>query len=343
MGFPDILARTLNTKGIIALTQRRPEEAQALLSHAVKIATEHDLTDLSLGAYFNLAESLGQGDRYDDAIAIYERARALARRVGDRPLEWATTCELVYLAMATGRWDQAMDLRSEVDLAEPGALLSCFVLPIAVVPILAARGQFDEAQSLLASFDEFRTSADLQTRGAIAAATSALLGALGRLDDAINAAREALAANPGGPSTQTVKIALVAGTEAALAAKNVRSAEEFLDVLGELLPGEIAPFLRAQDLRLRSRLAAARGDDAGVETGFRSAVGSFRELGVPFWMAVTLLEHVEWLGEHHRPADAERLLTEAREVFERLGARRWIERLEQVSIPVDSTTAEAAS
>jgi hypothetical protein len=42
----------------------------------------------------------------------------------------------------------------------------------------------------------------------------------------------------------------------------------------------------------------------------------FLEIGVPFWRAVTLAEHAEWLARHNRADDAEPLLLEARETFQ---------------------------
>ena len=50
-----------------------------------------------------------------------------------------------------------------------------------------------------------------------------------------------------------------------------------------------------------------------------------------FWLAVTLLEHGEWLvGGQGRAGDAEPLLAEAHEIFDRLEARPWLERLDAV-------------
>jgi hypothetical protein len=46
----------------------------------------------------------------------------------------------------------------------------------------------------------------------------------------------------------------------------------------------------------------------------------------PFYLAVTVLEHGESLLEQEQPNDAARLLIEARETFERLGATPWLER-----------------
>ena len=42
------------------------------------------------------------------------------------------------------------------------------------------------------------------------------------------------------------------------------------------------------------------------------ATGMFRELGMPFYLAVTLLEHGEWLESQGRPEEAVPRLTEAR-------------------------------
>ena len=85
-------------------------------------------------------------------------------------------------------------------------------------------------------------------------------------------------------------------------------------------PGLRSPYLGAQALRFRARLAAS---DEAPSSSFEAAAKRFRELGVVFWLAVTLLEHGELTGD-------ESLLDEAREIFERLEARPWLERLEKV-------------
>ena len=59
----------------------------------------------------------------------------------------------------------------------------------------------------------------------------------------------------------------------------------------------------------------------------------FDDHGLVFWLAVTQLEHAEWLVGQDRGAEAERLLDEARETFERLEAAPWVRRLEAVASP----------
>jgi len=48
---------------------------------------------------------------------------------------------------------------------------------------------------------------------------------------------------------------------------------------------------------------------------------------VPFYLAVTLLELSEWLVAQGQREQSEPLLAEAREIFERLEAKPWLERV----------------
>jgi hypothetical protein len=69
----------------------------------------------------------------------------------------------------------------------------------------------------------------------------------------------------------------------------------------------------------------------------------FRELAVTFYLAVTELESSEWLVAQGRGEEAEPLVAEAREIFERLEAKPWLERLMQLSPIGRETEAVTAS
>jgi hypothetical protein len=58
---------------------------------------------------------------------------------------------------------------------------------------------------------------------------------------------------------------------------------------------------------------------------------------MPYWLAATLTEHSEWLISQERPAEAQPLLAEAREIFQPLQPRPWLER---VAAAEASTPAE---
>jgi len=122
-----------------------------------------------------------------------------------------------------------------------------------------------------------------------------------------------------------VRLGLVAELEAAMLLDTPR-AEGLVADLERLRAGETTPFLMAQAARFRARLSAAR-DDAG----FSSAVAAFRDLSTPFWLAVTLLEQGEWLTARALSSEAAPLLAEAQEIFTRLHASPWQERLARVA------------
>src|SRR5262249_20731645 len=92
-------------------------------------------------------------------------------------------------------------------------------------------------------------------------------------------------------------------------------AEELLQIIEGVPAGTRPPYLDAQARRFRARMDRD-------PSGFEVAAATFRELDLPFPLAVTLLENAELAG-------SETPLAEARETFERLEARPWLERLER--------------
>jgi hypothetical protein len=109
---------------------------------------------------------------------------------------------------------------------------------------------------------------------------------------------------------------MVQALEALLGLGDRARAEELLEEIEALKPGVRPPYLEAQALRFRARLDSD-------PSGYEAAAERFRELSLPFWLAVTLLEHGELTGD-------ESSLAKAREIFEGLKATPWLERLERV-------------
>ena len=135
-----------------------------------------------------------------------------------------------------------------------------------------------------------------------------------------------------GTSHQTVKTGFVEAVDAALTLGQHDKAETFIRRIDGLRPGEKPPFVLAHASRFSARLAAARGEHEDIEARFTDAERIFREFRITFWLAVTELEHAEWLRDQGRADEAEPLLTEAREIFERLEAGPWLERASGVAV-----------
>jgi hypothetical protein len=118
----------------------------------------------------------------------------------------------------------------------------------------------------------------------------------------------------------TVKLGLVEALECAFALGDSDKARELLGIIEALRPGDRPPLLEAHAHRLRARLE-------GNEVGLEAATARFRQLDMAFYLAVTLLEHGEWLVRQDQPNRAQPLFAEASDIFERLEARPWLERV----------------
>jgi class 3 adenylate cyclase/tetratricopeptide (TPR) repeat protein len=322
---PEILSQALNTQGLIASYSGRSEQSLALLKHSLEIALEHDLTAAALRAYNNLGDLLDRRDRYEEAIDLHRRGLALARKAGDRFQGWRLIGELSWCLQRTGQWAEALDLGAEVPEDQ---LVWALSFPNTAVEIAAARGDPAEARRVIERISELKDSADVQERSAFAAVNATALRAEGRFEEALAASEEAIEAATllgAGVSVDT-KIALGEALESALLLGRLDTVEELVGRIDEIQPGKRPPFLWAQAARFRARVGAARGELDGVEQGFKTAEAVFREHGLTFFLAITQLEHGEWLTGQGRADDAEPLLAEAREIFERLEATPWLER-----------------
>jgi tetratricopeptide (TPR) repeat protein len=328
---PEVLAEALNTQGLIASFNGRAEQSLALLKHAHEIALEHDLTSAALRAYNNLADQLERRDRYEEAIELGRQGVALARRAGDRTFEWYLLGELASCFLRTGQWAEAQALVAEMpETAYPefGIVIGVFAIELAV-----GRGDVAEASRVLSLLTQYEGSADFADRAGFAVARAMVLRAEGRNEDALSASEEALESLDvvGARDSADAKIALAEGLEAALALGRLEKVEELIARIEAFPLGKRPPILRAQAARFQARLAAARGRHGEAEQGFKTASAIFREHGLTVLLAVTELEHAEWLVDRARRSDAESLLTEAREIFERLEATPWLERCDALA------------
>jgi class 3 adenylate cyclase/tetratricopeptide (TPR) repeat protein len=326
---PEVLSHGLNTQALIVSFSGRTEQALALLKHALELALEHDLTAAALRAYNNLGDLLDRADRYEEAIALQRQGLALARKAGYRVNEWRLIGELSAYLSLTGQWTEAFELASEVPTEQLSR--NAIAVSYTLVTLAVERGQIEEARQIVALLSELEDSADVQERGTYAASRARVLRAEGRLADALASSLEAIRLSEllgGGTVGAEAKIAFEIALDSALLLGRYEEVDELLARIDSIPPGRRPPSLRGQSARFRARLAAARGEHDGVEQGFKTAAGIFREHGLTFPLAVTELEHGKWLVEQGRSDEAEPLLTEAREIFERLEATPWLERVQ---------------
>jgi predicted ATPase/class 3 adenylate cyclase len=330
---PEVLSQALNTKGIIlATTKGRPEEGLALLRHALQVALDHQAPSAALRAYYNLLDNLYYRDRFAESLPNMREGLALARRQGDRNWEWSFLAATVIVLFLTGEWDEALKQAAQIPHLENFAAtrFASVELLMTIPALLAARGETDGAAEALAVFEEFADSSDMQERSAYRSAQAVVFSAQGRFAEAFSAGTSALETRGTlGLVFPSVKTGFVEAAEAAFELGDLDAVEELLAVVQEVRAGDTTPQLRAHSLRFQARLDSAQGPAEGVEQGYRSAAALFREIGMPYWLAVAVAEHGLWLAGQGRSGEAEPLLSEARQIFERLKARPWLERMDQ--------------
>ena len=309
---PETLVRALGTKAYLARAAGRPEEELALTRHALRYALENDLAEQSANQYANLSDSCFGGDRYGEALEALGEAVALARRSGERAAEVFALSETTYALTMTGRWDEAVAIFDELPEEQLRADTNLSSVLCGVLEIFLHRGQIERSRELHSWFDYVPTE-DHQSHAIHIAAQAELLHAEGRFAEAMDAGAYAAEVSN---VPQAMKQGLVWTVESALALGEPGRADELLRTIEERAPGLRAPFLDAQAQRFRARM----NDDA---ERFKAAAAGFREYGLRFWLAVTLLEHGELTGDSI-------LLDEAREIFEGLRATPWIERTNAV-------------
>jgi len=325
----EILCRGWNTKAILAVP-RRPQEAKALFELALKTALEHELYVRASTIASNLSDFGFQRDRYAESLAALEQALELGHRIGAPGNEWFALSEMGYALFMLGRWDEALDRYAEIPEEQVGPN-SRLMSPLSgVLELYLNRGDLAAARDLLGRYDDAARSSDVQTKGLYEGAVAAVRLAEGDHRGALSAAERAFAGRETfGVGSQDVKRGWLHALEAAVSLGDRGKAVELLEAVEQLPVGLQPPFIAAVAHRFRARLLA---DDPGADREFATAGRLLRELDLVFDLAVVQLEHGEWLVAQGRFQDAEPLLGQAREAFDRLRAAPWLARLDSVDI-----------
>ena len=333
---PEVLTQALTTKGAVLNRRNRLEEGRLLLEGALALALEHDIPAAAIRASNNLAVVYESSDRYADALTVSDRAATIARRVGDRNWELLLFAGPISSLVLLGRWDEALAREEEVKAG--GVVPFLDHLFVNLVEIDCWKGDIEHARTRLEHCGELKMHESLDYAASYGVHEAQLLRTEGEARAAQVALEPVLESRAElSTSNLQVKLGFVEALECAFELGDTGKLEELLLLIEDLRSGERPPMLEAHAARFRAKLA---GDRAAAEMGFNRAADIFRERELLFWLAVTELEHAEWLTSRERADDAQPLLLGAREMFERLEARPWLERVDALRIAsLDEITA----
>ena len=324
--YPAGLALALRAKAAIVGSRGHYQEALGLHERTLRLALEHELLEDAGVCYFILSDACFHRDEYARALEYLDDALAMTQKLGSRPHEWAVLAERTHPLTMLGRWEEAMEAIEDFDEEQIGAGGILLSLLQSGVDIYVQRGHLDEARRIHAMFSSLEGTTDVQDLSGYLGARAQLRRAEGRLVEALADAEKTVEVSRTlGVGSQSSKQGIVEAVEAALALDETSKVESLLTLIESIPQGSRPPFLAAQAIRFRARME-------GDASGYVVAGTIFRELGLPFWLAVTLLEHAELTGD-------EESLAEAREIFEALQATPWLERAEAAAPKRTEVTA----
>jgi tetratricopeptide (TPR) repeat protein len=331
---PEVLSHGLNTKALILATRGRHEEAELLMRHALEVALESELSEPALRAYQNLAAIVSDRDRIREGLELALRGLELGRKIGDRGAEESLRGWVRGNMLLLGQWDEVFAEERELDIEDEQIL--AFHRFLLVGP-LVYQGELEEAERRLEAIRPYVDMRELQHVANLRIPEAELLLASGRAGEALAVAEgvvEMHAELAGGTLQGAAKQALPVALESASTIGDEKKVDELLGLIERIPPGQITPSVRALGARFAARRAALRRDSETASAGFLAAARIFREIETPFELALVLLEHAEWLAGDGQMDEVEGLAAEAREIFERLRAIPYLERLASLPQPL---------
>ena len=115
----------LHVLSLVTAVQGRLTESLPLSDRALTVTqSDPGLADLRLLLQLNKAVTLGNLDRYEEAVAVAREARQLADQVGTAIRLGQAHCVLAQCLFETGRWDDALAEMERLpeNMQEPGAV-----------------------------------------------------------------------------------------------------------------------------------------------------------------------------------------------------------------------------
>ncbi len=315
LGLEGLIADTFNNKGSSLNQLGRQREGIALLRAAIELAHAGGFVAAETRAINNLGGSL---DDFREAREQFRASEELGSRVGNRSgAAWARESRRFMEFVAATAWDSTV---AEIDdpTVDAGGPLDEARRLYTLASIQIARGQSSDAA--------IRRLEELAAQMSDAFAWGSLHGILA--DRAMLAGDFALAADEGllaaSTDAQFSMLLLNDVLRATVWAGDLARATEVHRRIGaDPSTGTQADAYRAAG---RAGIAALEGRIDDAIGGYRDAIARYRAIGADIWVARAALDLVRLVGGKH-PAGQD-VAMEARAIFERVGAKRYLDLLD---------------
>ncbi len=309
---PETLAHALNSKAVMMLYRGRRQESQLLVRGALAVALEHDLHDAALRAYNNVIAGCWYEARFREAVALIDEALEYAKRTGERTWEIVFLIGKIGQLEFLGRWDEALEAAAVAQSYASTEFHRALLLGGIVIHV--RRGDVPLAREWVDRYTDVGRSENPEFAAGFHGLDAHVLTAEKRYDDAYRAALRGL------PEVAEAAWWLYfTVAEVALELPDDASARGLLERVEEAARGKRWPAVDAQLARLRARFPE-HDPSSELETAERV----FRQLEAPYYTAAAQAERAEHLFAAGRTEEAQLLVADARDTFERLGATVYL-------------------
>jgi class 3 adenylate cyclase/tetratricopeptide (TPR) repeat protein len=289
---------------------------------AIAAAKEQGLADRLMMMQYNYANWLLAYGGSKSSIQACRDGLEIASRRCNETYCLAFRAALVNLQYYSGAWDEALDEGMQLDAALEAAEnnFDRFMTQGTRASILAARGEVAEARASLRWLVTFGRKSEMPWVSAYAVTKAAIVeGAFGEADMIREWLDEAL-----DYGVDKCPELLTAACRTALAI----GAADFVCRALEGTAASALPMPNSTNATCRGLLAEAHGEFDAALSGFVQATAGWRDLAIPYEEAQALLGQGRCLLELGKGPKAAQPLQQAREIFERLGARPALEETE---------------
>ena len=326
------LAMVHSLSAVMLAQTGRYDEANAALRQAERMASLLQADDVLATVYGNQANVALIRHRYEQALALAERAVNLHEGLGQGPGLSVALATLGQICVRVGDLDRAdivlhraLDVRSAMQFHETTGAVYDTLAQMSLM-----RGDYENAAEYLRqaaeAYGAYGRNTSRWYEWSLRVISARLATRRGQPDEALAIADE-IAKSPNAPPAETTEAELIAA-EALLAAGRVDEAEHRLAQVESRLDPRTTPGAWGEFLRLRGDLRARQTRTTEAYHDIAQSSSVFELVGERYQAAVSQLTLARLAAKAGAKSTADRHYQYAAQVFQALGATRDLEEVQ---------------
>jgi DNA-binding NtrC family response regulator/tetratricopeptide (TPR) repeat protein len=325
------LAMVHSLSAVMLAQTGRYDEANAALRQAERMASMLHADDVLATVYGNQANVALIRHRYEQALALAERAVNLHEGLGQGPGLSVALATLGQIYVRVGNLDRAdtvlhraLDVRSAMQFHETTGAVYDTLAQMSLM-----RGDYENAAEYLRqaaeAYGAYGRNTSRWYEWSLRVISARLATRRGKPDEALAIADE-IAKSTNAPPAETIEAELIAA-EALLAAARVDDAEHRLTQVESRLDPRTTPGAWGEFLRLRGDLRATQNRTTEAYHDIAQSSSVFELVGERYQAAVSQLALARLAAKAGAKSTADRHYQYAAQVFQALGATRDLEQV----------------